>query len=359
MRSSNDAAPRDDEVEVSLFGPGVGECVVLHLGGGEWLVIDSCIDPETRRPVALDYLDRIDVDHSLIRLVALTHWHNDHTRGAAELIAAAPEARVVCSAALNQKEFQLAVGAANTQERSGLEELTRVFQALLSRRGSLPATSTGPEWALANQVLYRSGLGSIHALSPSPSTFTRTLHEISELLPAIGRTKRRAVASRPNELSLVIWVATPSGCVLLGGDLERGRDPQSGWLANANSMTRPTGTAQTFKVPHHGSEGADEAAVWDGTLDAEPRALLSTFTPSGLPLPTDLVRISGHTPFVYCTGPSRGPKPMRRSGAVEKIVRRVAPELRRTSGQMGHIRLRFSASSDPVVQLSGPAYQFR
>ena len=42
------APPRTDELEVSLFGPGVGECVIVHLGAGEWMVVDSCLDPATR-----------------------------------------------------------------------------------------------------------------------------------------------------------------------------------------------------------------------------------------------------------------------------------------------------------------------
>ena len=32
--------PAPDELEVSLFGRGVGECAVVHLGSGEWLVVD-------------------------------------------------------------------------------------------------------------------------------------------------------------------------------------------------------------------------------------------------------------------------------------------------------------------------------
>lgn len=33
--------PRLDEIEVSLLGPGYGESVVVHMGGGEWMVVDS------------------------------------------------------------------------------------------------------------------------------------------------------------------------------------------------------------------------------------------------------------------------------------------------------------------------------
>ena len=45
--------PSPDELEISLFGPGRGECVVVHLGNNDWLVVDSCLDNTSSQPVAL------------------------------------------------------------------------------------------------------------------------------------------------------------------------------------------------------------------------------------------------------------------------------------------------------------------
>ena len=47
--------PCHDELEVSIFGPGIGESVVVHLGYGDWIVVDSCLNPRTRLPAALEY----------------------------------------------------------------------------------------------------------------------------------------------------------------------------------------------------------------------------------------------------------------------------------------------------------------
>src|SRR5258708_2355547 len=99
--------PSPDELEVSLFGPGVGECVVVHLGGGAWMVIDSCIYRITRTPVAIDYLRALGVDIATsVKLVVVTHWHDDHMRGASALLAVASGARFVCSAALKSDDFK-------------------------------------------------------------------------------------------------------------------------------------------------------------------------------------------------------------------------------------------------------------
>jgi hypothetical protein len=49
--------PNADELEISLFGPGYGESLALHLGNGQWMIVDSCVDSSSRRAAALGYLD--------------------------------------------------------------------------------------------------------------------------------------------------------------------------------------------------------------------------------------------------------------------------------------------------------------
>jgi glyoxylase-like metal-dependent hydrolase (beta-lactamase superfamily II) len=94
--------PRSDEAEVSVFGPGFGECLVVHLGNNDWIVVDSCTDAESKRPVALEYLETIGVDAAThVSLVIATHWHDDHIGGFGKLYMACKAARFACSAALN------------------------------------------------------------------------------------------------------------------------------------------------------------------------------------------------------------------------------------------------------------------
>lgn len=98
--------PGADEIEVSLFGPGVGECVVVHIGQGNWLVIDSCTEPGTSEPVALEYLRTIGADlQTQVRLFLVSHWHDDHIRGAAKLLREIQNPLFAASAACSQREF--------------------------------------------------------------------------------------------------------------------------------------------------------------------------------------------------------------------------------------------------------------
>ena len=89
--------PGKNEFEITLFGPGYGESVVLHVGNGAWIVVDSCIDKENT-PVAIHYLNRLGVDPAeAVTLVVATHWHDDHIRGMARLVAACTNANEVWS----------------------------------------------------------------------------------------------------------------------------------------------------------------------------------------------------------------------------------------------------------------------
>ena len=92
--------PDKDEFEISLFGPGVGECVVVHLGHGQWMVVDSCYPVGGAEPVALSYLSALGLGiaaGNAVRLVVATHWHADHIRGMARLLEACPQAEFICS----------------------------------------------------------------------------------------------------------------------------------------------------------------------------------------------------------------------------------------------------------------------
>jgi glyoxylase-like metal-dependent hydrolase (beta-lactamase superfamily II) len=110
----------------------VGECVVIHLGNGQWIVVDSCIDTRSKRPIAVDYLSALNVNiKQQLRAIVVSHWHNDHMRGAAELVRQAPEAVLFCSAALRIKEFYQLV-AASARERVGnfdLPEFAEIFKS--------------------------------------------------------------------------------------------------------------------------------------------------------------------------------------------------------------------------------------
>lgn len=354
--------PASDEVEVSLFGPGVGECVVVHLGQGDWMVVDSCIERASGRPIALEYLKRLGVDVSkAVKLVVVTHWHDDHISGACDVLRAAQSAEVVCSAALCGDEFYALVATAEgaMMKSSGIAEFAAIFEILQQN------VSKSPVWGVADRSLLRlQGPGRIypaevHSLSPSDRSITLAQKSFAQQLPRYGAPKRRVVAQSPNQAAVVLWVKLGDICVLLGSDLEKGDSLSVGWQAIVGSTTRPSGHAQVFKVPHHGSENADSTAVWSQMLGPNPYALLTPFASGSKPRPSpsDIRRLSNRTPNLYCTASPNGWSPPRRPSAVEKTVNEVTRNRRAVMGPMGHIRVRSRCTLPAIeVELFGGAY---
>src|SRR5262245_28207655 len=91
--------------------------------------------------------------------------------------------------------------------------------------------------------------------------------------------------------------------LLLGADLERGRDIRRGWQAILASDLRPRVESCTFKVAHHGSENADLDGIWTDLVMANSRAVLTPYTPGVTPRPskTDIARLKSRTKYLYCT----------------------------------------------------------
>ena len=98
--------PTSDQVEVSIFGPNFGECILIHFGNNRWFVIDSCTYPGIDEPVAKHYLGQLGLDAAaVIERILVTHWHGDHCKGVSQLAAACPSASIWLASALTSPEF--------------------------------------------------------------------------------------------------------------------------------------------------------------------------------------------------------------------------------------------------------------
>ncbi len=360
--------PLPDELEVVVFGPGVAECVVAHVGEGRWIVVDSCVNPASKRAVALDYFDAIGIDvASAVKLVVATHWHDDHVRGIADVYTASRSAAFACSAALQCDEFFTLVDAGRralfVAQSSGLDELRYVLDELQRRSPAVRREAIAPVCAVEACVLYRDDTGGLPAvlwaMSPSPATVQLAQHELASLIPRPGTPIRRIVRPTPNKDSVVVWVEVGGVRLLLGADLEESENPAAGWQAIVASDRLPAGKAAVVKVPHHGSENADNADIWRSRIDRLPWAVLTPFTKSDLPRTTDLRRLRDRTDELYCTAKRSSPPP-RRARPVDDLARQVTKRRRVIAARMGFVRLRadLPAVGAPFrVSLHGAAYR--
>lgn len=326
MASNWNEPPGQDEVEVALFGPGKGECVVVHLGEHEWLVVDSCLDHGSpRRPAASAYLDSIGVPPAAIKLVVASHWHDDHVGGLATLVRQATNAKVVCSAAFEPDEFLQVVSAADLRPMvkgtSGVHEFCVVLDQLAE-------AGSPPTYAAADRVIHRRGGAQpceVSCLSPSDASVRDALVQLRLLLEQ-QVDDQRTVVPRPlrNPNAVAIGIEVGAVTIILGGDLEGGGDPQKGWSAVLSTATRPAGLASLFKVSHHGSLDGHDDAVWSEMLVRNAHAALTPYLGGKYPVPrpSDISRLTTLSSNVWITRRPGTPTP-RRDWRVQRMIEEV------------------------------------
>jgi beta-lactamase superfamily II metal-dependent hydrolase len=365
MPSDPTSPPASDELEISVFGPGIGESVVVHLGAGDWAIIDSCLSAASRGPIAVEYLKGIGVDPAqAVRVVVASHFHDDHIAGLNAAAEACPKARFICSMALRGQEFFELIEANNQigADESSTSEFDGILR-LLEARSALHARAVTPDYAIDGTVLYERSDGpvdaQVRAISPSSTTVAAAHLRLASLLPSIDSDKKPIADMGANELSLAIWIRVGAVSAILGADLERGNESE-GWRAVVESAVRPPGRATAFKVPHHGSPNARHDEVWTTMLvENNPVAVVTAYA-RGVrkrPARADLDWLLGKTKRLYVTSLGLGRAPRARPSSVERVARRVAKERTAIGTDMGHVRVRSHAvTGEMSVETFGAAH---
>lgn len=106
-------APNENEVEITLIGTGggYGECIIVKLGISDWFIVDSCINPNTKEPLAIEYLKSINVNYSNdVKQIICTHWHDDHIRGLSTILELCPNAEFAPTRVNDIQKFYQLIG---------------------------------------------------------------------------------------------------------------------------------------------------------------------------------------------------------------------------------------------------------
>jgi len=321
-----DQRPAADEFEVTLLGPGYGESVIVHVGCGAWLLVDSCIGgtaalesgaalsslPEAHP--ALAYLLQLGVDLLDVTYVVATHWHDDHVRGLERLVAHCERSVLVISTVMTQDEVLgglLGVRPLNAPgQTNGVESMRRALALVARTPSRLMVHHEGVSLPGLPEASGRRV--SVQLLAPSTSSFLQAQGELGKLLDKQRRGSGVTVPSpRRNKSSIALWVratqdSTNGGdpvCLLLGGDVEIGTAEDRGWRGVHASPHRVVGErASLVKVAHHGSRSAHHEAVWRD-MTRRPLAMLTPWNrgPEGLPTPEGLASLHEHASAVLST----------------------------------------------------------
>ncbi|WP_442922735.1 MBL fold metallo-hydrolase [Microbacterium sp. T32] len=360
--------PRADEIEVSIFGPGRGEAIVVHLGGGRWLTVDSCYDERAGLHPALDYLERLGVDVATqVVLVVATHAHDDHTAGVGDIYAAAKAAKFVTSAAFTSSEFFAAVAADASIEDQLVPSVRHEYKTVLDevmRRGRAGA----PHLLRASEqkvLLEVAATGSapgfkVTALSPSDEAQNRSVRAIAEG-SAREDMRVRLAAPDPNEYTVALWVEVADVALLLGGDLLNG-PTACGWRRVHESHT-PERRARLIKVAHHGSQSSHWGPVWMDFLEPDVLAVLTPFrlgAERSVPKQRDIDRIVKASGRAFITARPQKPTPPKDVKETRALLQTIATNVRERDGSPGHVQARMCPEETVWrVGAASPAYELK
>jgi beta-lactamase superfamily II metal-dependent hydrolase len=356
--------PEADELEVSVFGPGVGECIAVHVGNGRWVIIDSCRDSRTGDVSALAYLRSLGLNPAeCVDWVVATHAHNDHVKGLGEIVRVCGSASVVLPDASSLAEFfaitridqRLDYYDTNARVYSEFEQViselelsgragSSLFYAIAGRR--LPLGTAMGAGAGGLEMIFLAP--SDHAVTMAKRAFGRLLLQSTRPDAGERRTQRD-----PNTFSSALLLRCLDFALLLGGDVKNG-SASWGWKHIAINFAVDR-EIDVFKVAHHGDPKAHHPPIWAEWLSDGATAIVTPYRPSGRPRDADVARIVTLGVPLWTTA---------RSGAIaaSSTVRRTDAKLRGTAtgvaeagGITGQVRYRRKGGGSPEVDVFGPA----
>lgn len=342
----------NNSLEVSLIGTGggYGESIVLNLGNNDWIVVDSCQDPFTKKSLPLEYLKSLKVNISEdVKLIICTHWHDDHILGISNLLNECDTAKFCMASATDKNKFLLMVGldskkAENESSLSSTKELSQCIE-IIRKKGLNILT------AVQDRILYMNKTKDIssyvYSLSPSDYILEQFNIEISSLISDFSSSNRKIICESPNDKSVALLIKINDQGILLGSDLEVSNDNKKGWLCVLDNCKCIDSKASIYKIPHHGSKNGFHERIWDELVN---RNAISKLTPwnRGDKLPTKemLKKYREFTDNLYITSYNfqERNKPKKREKRIAKVIERFNKTLNEERYHYGIVRCRLNLS---------------
>lgn len=340
--------------EINLLGTGgnYGESLLIHIGNNEWIVIDSCRDPYTKKILPLELIKNKSIDSEQIKFIICTHWHDDHIKGISEIFKYATNAELVFSRVSDPRKFfqmlsydyeKLNYHATNIST----EEFNKCVE-LLEKRDKIFIDAS------IDRNIYSTFIQGeaieIHTLSPSDYSaqlfdkhlsylmkeFVDTNKEIPEEIPEVN----------PNHRSVVLLLKLGRHNMILGADLELvENDDRLGWknILNHSQTLKSIDKPIYIKIPHHGSENGFVSELWDNILV---EGVTSGLTPwklgkKELPKEEMINKYKSYTDELFITSsPNQSNKPKNREREIEKDINRLVNKISELRFRYGIIEAR-------------------
>lgn len=338
-------SPKANELEIGVFGRGFGECIVVGLGNNKFAIIDSFMNPDTGRSVALDYLECMGFDpKEAINYIVISHWHSDHIKMISDVIDIANQAKIIISPVMSDSDFLQYMLEGIEQELDCTAEVKKLLDSLKHCGDRLI-------WANNMKIVCMSDNVQVIALSPQDKEWTENL----KIFFSDSEIKTRREYANNNLLSIVLLVKfDDNNGVLLGSDLENVPNVDLGWSGVLKNYYFKNVKSSVFKIPHHGSITGHNKDVWEKLLIQKPISILTVYNKGWkLPQDSDIDRISALSKSTYVVG-AKTKEEKRIAQKVHKTCPNVEIEVIPPSFGFVRYRKRLDDSkADPTIECFG------
>lgn len=254
-------------VKSIIFGgaKGFGESILIQYGKEEFGIIDSFINQKTNKPCVIDYLEKENINPNYVKFVVLTHYHQDHYTGIAQILSICKKASFFTSNSIASESFQFLIAAHSAIEspHNFFREFEKVIKVLKSTKRKIKALSNNSADIINN------GKVKISSLSPNQDSYNYLDNCYKDAAQAIIRDNgvKLQIGKHFNFQSVVISVESQDACILYGSDLEYSEsNPKIGWYAIVKEGTISKLKFDIFKIPHHGSNNGYNEKDWKNFL---------------------------------------------------------------------------------------------
>lgn len=289
--------------EILVFGCGYGESILIKSDSGKFIVVDSFLNYETGNPIVIDYLNNIGEPLDSIKCVIVTHFHDDHIQGITKILEESNGASLVVNPIIFRSKKILNYIAKTRTICGNQNRTTKEINKLIT---FVENNEVNFVYALSNRIIFsdeNSEMFTLEALSPHDESLDKYILQIDSGNWDVAKD----LSYLENLMSVVLLVNTNNSTILLGGDCVKKEKSSEGWETICDEYLKRTKAyrfkADTFKIPHHGSETGQCELVWKTMLGTNPLAVLTTFNKGRkVPNESEIKWILDRTNELYIVG---------------------------------------------------------
>ena len=371
--------PKPDELTITVLGgAGQGESVVIHIGDGNWIIIDSYVS--NKLSLAYIYLTSIEANLDNVEMIICSHWHSDHVKGMCQLLKSCPNAKFYVPSVSGSKYYP-EFFAGNIKEieitEEGVLTVMEEFQSCMSYADQ----NNILDYLERDKTLIKRNVNGqcleIAAISPSKDLRNR----FHKMFASKKDGKYKEYGIEPNMCSSAIMVSVNNELhFLLGADLECNRsedDKDFDGCPNHCAERGIRGWCNTFhesqnhnfvnkysyvKIAHHSSETGYCPKLWNEKVTEDVIGVTTVFNANLLPQPNMVELYSERCKEYYISAPSVVSVGKTDHPEIDNLVEEgVVKEVSVPQGNMGAISSSYIMTTKAYLgtQTDGTAFRYK